>query len=201
MNPNIPDSELWAMLLRGESSAFELIYKNNFHSLFQYGMRILEDEDAVGDCVHNLFVKIWENRNNLSPALNPRFYLMSSLRNIIFNYNKQQSRFEKKEINDTNYFDLKFTLESDLIRKEEVNEKATQLAAAMNQLTPRQKEIIYLKYFEELDYSEIAELMDMNVNGAYKLSARALEALRELLKIDKTLLLALLAEAKYHSLF
>lgn len=189
------------MLLRGESSAFELIYKNNFHSLFQYGMRILEDEDAVGDCVHNLFVKIWENRNNLSPALNPRFYLMSSLRNIIFNYNEQRSRFDKKAIDDTNYFDLKFTLESDLIRKEEVNEKSAQLATAMNQLTPRQKEIIYLKYFEELDYNDIAEMMDLSVKGAYKLSARALEALREILKIDKTLLLALLAEAKYHSFF
>jgi RNA polymerase sigma factor (sigma-70 family) len=62
----------------------------------------------------------------------------------------------------------------------------------MDQLTPRQREVIYLRFFEELSYEEIAGMLDISVKGAYKLSYRALDALKELLKISKKDLLLLL---------
>lgn len=157
-------------------------------------MRMLHQEDEVKDCLHNLFVKLWENRKNLNPTTQIRYYLLAALRNTIVNHRTKESKYEKVEANDEHLFDLNFTLESAYIRREEMHEKAAQLAAAMNQLTPRQKEIIYLKYFEELDYSQIAAIMDLTTKGTYKLSARALDALREIMKVDKTLLVLLLLE-------
>ncbi|MFC1223155.1 RNA polymerase sigma factor [Pedobacter sp. BG31] len=194
MNPELSDTALWSRLLNGEEDALDQIYKVHFQSLYQYGMRMLHQEDEVKDCLHNLFVKLWENRKTLNPTTQIRYYLLAALRNTIVNHRTKESKYEKVEASDEYLFDLNFTLESAYIRKEEINQKAVQLAAAMNQLTPRQKEIIYLKYFEELDYSQIAEIMDLTAKGTYKLSARALDALREIMKVDKTSLVLLLLE-------
>ncbi|MEH3114330.1 RNA polymerase sigma factor [Pedobacter terrae] len=194
MKPELSDTALWSRLLNGEEDALDQIYKAHFQSLYQYGMRLLHQEDEVKDCLHNLFVKLWENRKKLNQTTQIRYYLLAALRNTIVNHRTKESKYEKVEANDDHLFDLNFTLESAYIRKEEMHEKAAQLAAAMNQLTPRQKEIIYLKYFEELDYSQIAEIMDLTTKGTYKLSARALDALREIMKVDKTLLVLLLME-------
>jgi len=194
LNPELSDTNLWSRLLKGEEDALDRIYKVHFQSLYQYGMRMLHQEDEVKDCLHNLFVKLWENRKNLRPTTHIRYYLLAALRNTIVNHRAKEIKFEKIEASDDYLFDLNFTLESAYIRKEERNEKAAQLAAAMNLLTPRQKEIIYLKYFEELDYSQIAEIMNLTTKGTYKLSARALDALREIMKVDKTLLVLLLME-------
>jgi len=194
LNPELSDINLWSRLLKGEEDAMDQIYKVHFQSLYQYGMRMLHQEDEVKDCLHNLFVKLWENRKNLKPTTHIRYYLLAALRNTIVNHQTKEFKYEKIEANDDHVFDLNFTLESAYIRKEEMHEKAAQLAAAMNQLTPRQKEIIYLKYFEELDYSQIAEIMNLTTKGTYKLSARALDALKEIMKVDKTLLVLLLLE-------
>ncbi|WP_316739011.1 sigma-70 family RNA polymerase sigma factor [Pedobacter aquatilis] len=196
MIPKPNDTELWLKLLNGENAALDKIYKLHFQSLFQYGMRMLHDEDEVRDCLHNLFVKIWENRKNLNQTDHIRYYLISALRNIISNHRIKENRYERVEATDETVFDLKFSIESEYIKKEEINEKTIQLAKAMNQLTSRQKEIIYLKYFEELDYNQIADILDLTIKGAYKLSARAHDALREIMQVDKGLLLLLLLELK-----
>ncbi|RZJ86105.1 MAG: hypothetical protein EOO60_13900, partial [Hymenobacter sp.] len=52
--------------------------------------------------------------------------------------------------------------------------------------------VIYLRYYEELEYAQIAELLAINVKGVYKLTARALEALKEIMDVPRPLLLALL---------
>ncbi len=176
---------MWTGLLQGNELSFREIYLAHQDSLFRYAMRMLADEDAARDCLHNLFVKIWTNRKNLSLTNNIRYYLMSSLRNEVLNYRYKEQRVADHAEKYADVFDMYFNVETDYIKKEELRARASVLAEAMNKLTPRQKEIIYLRFFEELSYEEIAEMMDINVKGAYKLSARALESLRDVLGGDK----------------
>ncbi|RDC55260.1 sigma-70 family RNA polymerase sigma factor [Pedobacter chinensis] len=196
MATEISDIDLWHNLIKGNRIALNNIYSRFFSTLYQYGMRMLQDEDAVRDCIQNLFVRLWINHNKLTPVNNLRGYLISSLRNNIINFRAVEDRFQKVDLESNEVFDLKFTVESVFIQKEEQTEQVKQLSQAMNKLTARQKEIIYLRYFEELDYAEISEIMDLSVKGTYKLSARALEALREVLNIDKFVLLAILLNLK-----
>lgn len=188
-------NQTWADLLKGNQSALKQIYMDYHKSLFQYGIRILLDEEATKDCLHNLFVKIWTNHKKLSQTNNIKYYLMSALRNEIINYKTRENRYDHNHT-ELEVFKLDFSVETEYIRKEEINEQTHQLTEAMNRLTPRQKEIIYLRYFEELDYPQIAEMMDVTVKGAYKLSARALEALKEIMQVDKIVLIGMLISAK-----
>ncbi|WP_443937385.1 RNA polymerase sigma factor [Pedobacter sp. MW01-1-1] len=193
---NTDDIELWQRLQRGEREALDVLYTKYFQSLFTYGMRLLQEEEGVYDCIQNLFVKLWVDRKKLSSVDKVKNYLISSLRNGITNYRISENKFQKVEVEGDMHFDLKFTVESEFIKKEEQEEKAVNLTAAMNQLTARQKEILYLKYYEEMDYTEIAAVMDMTLKGTYKLNARALESLRLIMGVDKALLLAMLYTIK-----
>lgn len=182
---DISDIGLWDDLRNGQESVLKDIYIRHQKSLFQYGMRIVPDADVVSDCLHNLFLKLWTNHKKLSPTDNIRFYLMSSLRNEIINFNHREKRYTDELSSDLDYFDLNFSVEAAFIMKEQHDQLAVKIGEAMNKLTGRQKEIIYLRYFEELSYEEIAEMMDITVKGAYKLSARALESLRMIVGVDR----------------
>jgi len=197
LKANSGNNQFWPRLLQGDRQALNEIYRLHADALFRYGIRLLHDENAVQDCIHDLFLKIWSNHARLSDTDNVRYYLISSLRNTIINYRNQQGKIEHQELQERDGFAMDFTVESQYILKEEQTEKAQRLAEAMNQLTARQKEIIYLRYFEELSYDQIAEMMDLSKKGTYKLSARALEALREILQVEKAVLIALLVSLKH----
>lgn len=164
-------------------------------------MRIIGDKELVNDCIHDLFVKLWNNKSNLGTVTAIRSYLMVSLRSTIFNKIKQNSRTAVLAFNDEHPFEMVFSVESDFIAKETSSIQTQKLLDALNELTPRQKEVIYLRYFEEMDYEEIAAVMNITVKATYKLTARSMEALRQIMVITNTSLLLLLAFLKEELLF
>ena len=116
LNPKSHDD--WTELLKGNQTALKQIYMDYHKVLFQYGMRLLLDEAATKDCLHNLFVKIWSNRKNLHHTDNVKYYLMSTLRNEIINYKTKESRYDHSTAAE-DVFLLDFRVESAYIRKEE----------------------------------------------------------------------------------
>ena len=58
-------------------------------------------------------------------------------------------------------FDITYSIEHDIINAEIANLKLQSLHKSLKELTPRQKEAIYLRFTEELEYEEIAEIMGM----------------------------------------
>lgn len=191
-------SNLWLNFTQGDRKAFTSIYGIYVGGLYEYGMRILNDEDQVKDCIHDLFTKLWLNHKTLGHTDNIRFYLIGAIRNTIFSYKTKEDRIQKEEFTNPDDFVLDFNAESNQIKKEETLLQSQKIREALEQLTGRQKEIIYLKYFEEMDYEKIAETMNLSVKGAYKLSARALEALKLILDVDKAMLLFMLLNYKSH---
>jgi len=117
------------------------------------------------------------------------------LRNTIMAYKAKEERFLKEELKPDDFI-IEFNAESIHIQKDEARVQSQKIRLALEQLTGRQKEIIYLKYFEELDYEEISGLMNISVKGAYKLSARALEALKVILEADAAIVIAMLFQYK-----
>lgn len=195
------DQALWQSFKEGDRSSFQAIYFSYFKNLSEYGMRIIGDKELVNDCIHDLFVKLWNNKSNLGTVTAIRSYLMVSLRSTIFNKIKQNSRTAVLAFNDEHPFEMVFSVESDFIAKETSSIQTQKLLDALNELTPRQKEVIYLRYFEEMDYEEIAAVMGITVKATYKLTARSMEALRQIMVITNTSLLLLLAFLKEELLF
>ncbi len=71
------DKALWQSLRNGDSLALETIYKLHVKALQQYGVRFAVDESQITDCLHDLFVEIWQKREQLVENIeNIRFYLI-----------------------------------------------------------------------------------------------------------------------------
>lgn len=187
------DYALWQLFKSGDKESFQSIYFSHYNSLYEYGIRIENDKESVKDSIHDLFIKIWNNRSSLGNIGNIRSYLLVSLRGILYNKRESTSRVKLVEIDEELPFEMVFSVESAFISKEMRTEQTQKLIDALNQLTPRQKEVIYLRYFEELDYEEIASIMTINVKATYKLVGRALDRLRNVLNLSNTSILILMA--------
>ncbi|MDJ1506621.1 sigma-70 family RNA polymerase sigma factor [Xanthocytophaga agilis] len=182
----------WVAFKEGSTEAFSALYFQYFKSLYEYGMRLCQDEDLVKDCIHDLFIKLWSNKSNLGNVSNIKSYLLVSLRGLIYDTFNSQRRRPATELEEDYHFEMVFSAESEWIDKENFTQQTQGILDALNQLTPRQKEVIYLRYFEELSYEEIAEVMQLSVKATYKLVGRGMEALREILNVSKKTLLILL---------
>lgn len=184
------DIALWESFQKGDFESFRSLYFIHFSSLYEYGMRLIYDADVVKDCIHDLFIRLWERKLHLSGVSAIRSYLLVSLRSVIFNYKKKESRMKTRQIDDAD-FRMVFSEETELVTRETQSELADQLSGALDQLTPRQKEMIYLRYFEGMEYEQIAKMLDISLKAAYKLNARAIEVLRNIFNTSLTLLLVI----------
>jgi len=174
------DFELWKALKENKEDALNIIYKTHYQSLYNYGRKFANDDEFIRDMVQETFYDIIRLKNNLSDTDNIRFYLLRSLRNKIVKELKklvvrEKYHLEIKKIN----FEPYFTVENSLIFKENRKSIREKLANALNSLTERQKEAIYLKYYHNLDYEEICEIMSINYQSARTLIYKAIKDIKD----------------------
>lgn len=174
MNPAQEEIEIWNTMVGGNKESFAHLYNTYYSHLLAYAGKLLNNPILVQECIQDLFVKLWNNKAGLNQPASVKHYLLKALRHLIYNKVKAQQRIKHiGGLEDFDSFHLAF--EDTPAAKEAIS---AELQARINQLTPRQKEIIYLFYVEDLSYDEIAQLMNLNKGGAYKLLYRALENLR-----------------------
>ena len=175
----IDDSQLWIEFQSGSENAFATIYRNNAPILYTYGLKLITDKDIIGDCIQDLFIEIWNNKHKLGQVRSIQSYLFKSLRRkLISEISKQMKKVDfanKKSIAEP----ITFSEERKLVEKQKFDFQLQKLKKVMEKLTHKQKEIIYLKFFAQLSYPEIAEIMNISQKGAYKLMGRSIQFLRK----------------------
>ena len=132
------------------------------------------------------FFKLIQAGEKLSPTENIRFYLFRALKNAIY---KEMDKSKKIEFVSLK-FDAPFLLEEDLAEKENASNKELALLKALNELSDRQREIIYLRFDCAMEYNQICDIMQLRNDSARKLLFRAIKSLREI--IDDQLKLPIL---------
>jgi RNA polymerase sigma factor (sigma-70 family) len=174
------ETKNWNAFRAGDRNSFSLIYEKYFNGLYNYGNKFSKDSEFVEDCIQDLFVKLWQNRENISETPSVKNYLYKSLRNTIFS---RLNKVENLDIDDDLINELDFNLEISpetyMIENEHSQQMKYKLDKALDNLTNRQREAVFLRFFEELTYEEVANLMKITVKALYKIIARALENLRE----------------------
>lgn len=176
------DKILWQQLIEGNKNAFESIYRDNFSFLYNYGKKISKDTATVEDCIHDLFVDIWNRRGKLGETTSIRPYLLVSLRRKIIKTVATISKSTNDNEPTEYHFDTQLAIEDSIIEAEISEEKAKQLKAGMSMLSARQKEVLYLKYEANLDYKSIANTMNINYQSARNLGSQALKILAQKIK-------------------
>ena len=186
------DADLWEAFRLGDEAAYAAIYEQHAASLYEYGLRLTQEEFLVRDALHDLFVRLWTRRDSLPRIDSIRYYLLTGLRNALLDHKRRDQRYQHVALDEEAPFQLSFSPEAEADQQEAQQAQSARLLAAIEQLSPRQKQLVYLRYYEELEYPQIAELLAINVKGVYKLAARALDALKDIMDVPRPLLLALL---------
>ncbi|HYJ37269.1 MAG TPA: sigma-70 family RNA polymerase sigma factor [Chitinophagaceae bacterium] len=170
---------VWNSFRNGNWISYGQLYDDHYRALNNYGYKFTKDVSLIEDAIHDLFVKLWTNRSTLGdtpPSV--RNYLYKALRNILFRKIKAQSRFSSLESDD---YDYTFEVSCDNLLIEDEEEKLLRntIKDILEKLPARQKEIVYLRFYEGLSYEEVAEVMAIDIHSVYKLWYKAMDGLKD----------------------
>jgi RNA polymerase sigma factor (sigma-70 family) len=167
----------WLLALEGDTRAFQAIHGELFRGLYDYAMKLLQDSQLADDAVQELFVKIWVKRAVIGPLQKVKPYFFTALRRQVLNQ-LRNLHLRELRIGALPRPDIEFSPEEIVVRNEEYLSLQARIAVVLNELPKRQKEVIYLHYFEEMDYAQIAEVMGIHYQSVLNLTQKALRKLR-----------------------
>ena len=126
-----------------------------------------------------------------SPAKTMKFYLFCCLKNRLIDISRRESRTDcfRSEIVPSGF---EISIEESLADEEEYQRLKAKVEELMSELTPSQKEAVYLRYMQEMSYEEIAQLLNITPESARKNVFRAMNKMRLAAKRNPTLAFFLL---------
>lgn len=193
-HPDLDEHKVWHALKSGSEAALVSIYKKYIHALYNYGARLTSDKAILEDSIQDLFYKLWKQRASLSDVSQVKFYLYKGLKtNILDNINRKNKQEANNERLRDFFFEVALSHENTLIDQENEDRKKRDVQQVIStHLTSRQKEAIILRFYDNLPYEEIAELLSMSTKSTYNLIYRALDTIKSHLDIIPVLLISLL---------
>ncbi len=179
------DPDLWQSILEGERDAFELLFQKYFDDLFHYALKLTGQRSMAEDHVQGLFLYIWQKRGTLKEVMAVKTYLWTALRRrIIDSYRKKQAERKYLDIFYDDKLSMQFSTEELIINNEQATIRSKRLKEAIEQLSSREREILYLKFYEGMNYQEIEQIMSVNYQTCRNYTYRAIESLRKILHTE-----------------
>jgi RNA polymerase sigma factor (sigma-70 family) len=172
----------WLQQLQQNSEqALAMLMRHYYADLFNYAARFARDESVIKDCIQEVFISLWQRRETAGTILSLRYYLLRAVKNKVLKalyYNDRKTGLDYFR-GDYDFFH-EFSIERIIIEKQISEENAEKLKRTLEQLTKRQKEVIYLKFYQHLDHGQIAELMSVSRQSVYNLLHETIQKLRSL---------------------
>jgi RNA polymerase sigma factor (sigma-70 family) len=177
---NLSETSLWHAFVEGDRLAFEQVLNEYYPMLLRYGKRLAPHSDLAQDCLQDFFVDLWQRRQQLGLPENLKAYLLASYRRYLLR-NGKRSFWQRQvvDINDTHDIDVQFSIETYLINNEVEHETLLKLRQQLATLSKRQREAMYLRFTQELEYTEIAKIMNIAQHSVVNLVYEAIKMLRK----------------------
>lgn len=172
------ESALWEAFKQGDKVALGSIYEQYVEALFTYGYYFAKDKALVEDAIHELFVELWRMRANLSDTTSIKYYLFRALQRKICHLMDQETVFSRLVDTANLARDPNPSIEENLIAQEQSEEYKQILSKGLVLLPQRQLQAVHLRFFDNLDTREIADIMGMNEQSVRNIITRALHKLR-----------------------
>lgn len=184
------DKIIWQRFLTGDVEAFDHLMTFHFRTLFHYGSKFSKDKEFVKDNIQDLFLILWERRQNLSGDIAVKPYMMASLRRLMHRGTMSRPILSDTSIEENNgNFDIEFSVEEEYIENESSLVVTQKLKKLLDELPLRQKEVVYLKYFQEMDRSQISEVMNISPQTVSNLLQIAIKQLKKHWKSELLILI------------
>ena len=183
------EKELMRKLRQGEERAFNSIYLMHVKQLMAFTIRTVKSRELAEDIVHDVFVKIWDNREQIDPELPFKPYLYVVTRRHVLNILKRAAH-ESQIIEEM----FKEAISFGNFTDEEVvfQESSTLIKEAITLLPAQRKKVFELCRIKGLTYKQTAEELGISQGTVNDHMVKALRFIKEYLKARNIIALALL---------
>lgn len=188
----LDDQKIKQSLQEGDRAAFSDMFRTYFPSMFHYGMRIIPHEVSVEEAIHDIFLYLLEHPDKAATIDSMKAYLFVSLKRRLIRNRKKTLHvihLEGAEVPDM----MIFSPEDFMIAAETNEDRSRTLADSLNLLSLRQREAIYLRYYNNLSTQEMAALMEISPQTVLNTLHKAIKKLREEFKTLPTFFLAFIS--------
>ncbi len=161
-----------------ETDVFVMLYNKYADSLYAYGMGFGFDGETVKDIIHDVFLDIMSRGNDLSRIANIKAYLFRIVHNRMVDLHR--SHIDTCDLSERDP-DMQISLTSldAMIESEHVVRIRRMLESLLNQLSPKQREALLLRFVYEMEYNEIALILNVTPHAARKFVSKGLSKLRK----------------------
>jgi len=180
---------LWQTFLKGDRASFEALFNRYYKPLFRYGHKLVHDQQLVDDCIQDLFFELWTGREGLSEIGSVKGYFFKALRYKLYRAARKDSRYDA--LDEATQAQWESSHESLMIAEERDDALRKRLHHFLDQLSPRQREAIELRFSNQMSYEEISNIMSISYQAAVNLIYKSIKYLREHMVSIPTLLLSL----------
>lgn len=175
----------WKLLIEGEKQGLYACFSLFYDDLYRFGMSLYRNPELIKESIQNLFIELWKIRDKLADVGNIQQYVFTIYKRIIYKTNQKYQGQDGTIALDAEAISEQFisvnSYEAILIASQEDEHLKNRLKNALNSLSPRQKEIIQMRYFDCLSFKEIAVRTALTERTVYNTLHNAVNVLRETL--------------------
>lgn len=170
---------LWHQSQAGDSLAFCQLADKQYRTLFNYACNFTSDREFIKDAIQDLMIHIWERRQNIQIQFVTIYFLRALRNQLMQEFRRSNSAHPFLDIDEAVQVSDYQTVETEIERNELLSENQVKVRSAIEELPRRQKEAVFLKYFEGMDNEQIADLMQVNRQSVANLLFKAITALKQ----------------------
>ena len=168
---DMTDEELAISYVGGNNQAFDMLLSRNQSKLFAYILFVVHDEDLANDVFQETFVKIIVKLQNGLYLPSGKFsaWCMRIAHNVIMDYYREQrARHVVEPTQDNDLTRLRHSsVLDDNVESQYVNDQVlTDVRRLMENLPAPQREVIYMRYYQQMSFKEISDTTSVSINTA-----------------------------------
>lgn len=163
------DEELALSYVGGNNKAFDLLLSRTQSKLFSYILFVVHDHDRANDVFQETFVKVITKLHQGKYVNSGKFsaWLMRIAHNVIMDWyrdHRTENIVEPNEENDLSNISSRELMEAN-VENQYVNAQVmNDVTRMMNQLPPTQREVVYMRFYQDMSFKEIAETTGVSIN-------------------------------------
>lgn len=181
------DEELALSYIDGNNRAFDTLLERNQSKLFSYIMFVVRDHDVADDIFQETFVKVISHLQQGRYIVTGKFsaWCMRIAHNVIMDwYRDQHSKhiIEAAEDNDLSNIGGEGVSEGSIESQYVHMQVMKDVKRLMDQLPPTQREVVFMRFYQQLSFKEIAEMTNVSINTSLGRMRYAILNLRRMAK-------------------
>ncbi len=185
----LSETAILHLLRKGNELAFFELYRKYHAQLFSYAVKFLHSEELAKDVVHDVFIKLWENRTELPAVASLQSYLYAICKNAILNMISRATRENRiREEIGKQMMSTEPSVEKVFLS----NEQREIVKQVINQLPPKRREVFLLCRMEGKSYEETAKILDISASTVNDHLVKAIKTLKSHLQQYPDIYLALI---------